>query len=119
MNECSPAGGGRIATFGTVPENQGLPSQPSASEFNTVTPGTAWGAQFDEFPMDPMDAYPSGAEDEEILEEDEDGRSNLSGHVVIVGEEGQQEITVTGQDGLRHRVHIHVEEEEEGSFLEP
>jgi len=53
--------------------------------------------------------------DEEILEEDEDGRSNLSGHVVIVGEEGQQEITVTGQDGLRHRVHIHVEEEEEGS----
>ena len=53
--------------------------------------------------------------DEEVLEEEEDERSNLSGHVVIVGEEGQQEITVTGQDGLRHRVHIHVEEEEEGS----
>lgn len=45
-----------------------IPSQPSASEFNTVTPGTEWGAQFDEFPMDPMDAYPSSAEDAEILE---------------------------------------------------
>ena len=56
--------------------------------------------------------------DQEVLEEDEYVRSNLSGHVVIVGEEGQQEITVTGQDGLRHRVHIHVEEEDEGSHSE-
>ena len=51
----------------------------------------------------------------EVVEEDDDGRNNLSGHVVIVGEEGQQEITVTGQDGLKHRVHIQVEDEEDGS----
>ena len=59
---------GNFEADDSVPKNLGIPSQPSASEFNTVTPGTAWGAQFDEFPMDPLDAYPSGAEDEEILE---------------------------------------------------
>jgi len=51
----------------------------------------------------------------EALEDEDEGRSNLSGHVVVVGEEGQQEITVTGQDGLRHKVHIQIEEEDDGS----
>lgn len=40
------------------------------SDFNNGPLGTAiGGAQFDEFPMNPMDAYPTGLEDEEVLEE--------------------------------------------------
>ena len=44
--------------------------QPVANDFNDGPLGTAiGGAQYDEFPMDPMDAYPTGMEDEKVLEQ--------------------------------------------------
>lgn len=46
-----------------------LPQQPNADDFNDGPLGTdIGGKQFNEYEMDPLDAYPTGMEDEEVLE---------------------------------------------------
>ena len=55
--------------FGSSSQLPDLPPQPKADDFNDGVLGTEIGGpQFNEYEMDPLDAYPTGMEDEEILD---------------------------------------------------
>ena len=60
----------RVTLISCSNTDEGPIQQPMASDFNDGPLGTAiGGVQYDEFPMDPMDAYPTGMEDEKVLEQ--------------------------------------------------
>ena len=60
----------RVTLLSSSNSDESSTWQPDARDFNDGPLGTAiGGAQYDEFPMNPMDAYPTGMEDEEVLEQ--------------------------------------------------